>query len=139
MKTKVISQEINAEELSLKQLAYIQEALKATVPQILFDARNNLTGHERTGALRESLTTKVDINKKNTGVYGLVGVNGKYSTFDNYGNKVKPSKYAHLVEFGNRTTSPVLFLTKAANKNQTLINKQVEEASRKAMEETFNQ
>lgn len=133
MKTKVISQEIDAEALSLKQLAYIGEALKKVVKPVLQDAKANLSGHIRTGALRDSLKTKVAISKKNTSVYGLVGIDSKFSTYDDYGNKIKPSKYAHLVEYGSRNTPPVLFLTKAANNNSNKINNAVEEASRKAM------
>ena len=133
MKTKVISQEIDAEALSLKQLAYIGEALKKVVKPVLHDAKANLSGHIRTGALRDSLKTKVAISKKNTTVYGLVGIDSKYSTYDNNGNKIKPSKYAHLVEYGSRNSLPVLFLTKAANSNSNTINNAVEQASRKAM------
>ena len=133
MKTKVISQEIDAEALSLKQLAYIGEALKKVVKPVLHDAKANLSGHIRTGALRDSLKTKVAISKKNTSVYGLVGIDSTYATYDNNGNKIKPSKYAHLVEYGSRNSLPVLFLTKAANSNSNKINNAVEQASRKAM------
>ena len=137
MKTKVISQEIDAEALSLKQLAYIGEALKTVVKPVLQDAKANLSGYIRTGALRDSLKTKVAIGKKNTSVYGLVGIDSKFSTYDDYGNKIKPSKYAHLVEYGSRNTPPALFLTKAANNNRNKINNAVEQASRKAMTENI--
>ena len=70
-------------------------------------ARRNLTedGSVRTGLLRKAITSKsIVIRGKNSGetrVWAGVGIDRKVNGVDEYGRPVKPTKYAHLVEYGH--------------------------------------
>lgn len=70
------------------------------------------------GALRQSLTTKVDSVKGETSAYALVGPRSKFVKAVG-GRPKKPSRYAHLIEKG-RFRRPFLMPSWQANKGRFL-------------------
>ena len=134
MKTEIQSQPIDAKKIGMLQLAYVESALKDAVKPVVRDIKNNITSNGlRTGALKTAIKSKVAMRKKDySGVYGLVGVDKAVISYDRYGNKVRPSKYAHLVEFGTKRTAGKFFITKAALKNQIQIQQAINNALKKA-------
>ena len=71
----------------------LRKAIRAGVKPILSAARANVP--VESGALKKSLANKVKVNK--SAAYGLVGPATDYVGE----NGQRPSKYAHLVEYGH--------------------------------------
>lgn len=90
------------------------EGVKGAIKPILVAAKRFAKRSEDTGALRESLTTKVVVYKQNGKAVGLVGPDRHYYK---KGKRVKgklgklftdrrPANYAHLVEYGHHAVKP---------------------------------
>ena len=67
----------------------------------------------RTGLLKRSLRQKVKTNTKKGEVLTLIGPSRRIQGTDKNGNKVRPARYAHLVEFGYGRQSPQPFIRPA--------------------------
>lgn len=76
----------------------IKTAVRNTMKPVLAVARAKAP-MGKTGMLRKAIKLKVIAYKKNGFVDGVVGVSRIEKEIN--GRKVKPSKYAHLVEFGS--------------------------------------
>ena len=134
MKTKVtFDTGFNIEELSLTQIKLMESALKEQVKNVVADAKANLqqAGKVNTGSLLKAITSKVKANENS--LYAIVGIDNKYVTYNDRGEKVRPAKYAPLIEFGTKNIEPTFFLTNAANKNKNAILKALKDAAAKAL------
>jgi len=89
--------------------------MRRVLAPVLRSAKRHAKKSERTGALKNSLTTKV-VEYPSTGkVVGLVGPDRGYYPAGKRITKVaasfkgadRPSKYAHLIEFGHHVVAPV--------------------------------
>lgn len=105
--TSVITYGVPLNELTADMCAEASLSLEAHFKKIAAAARRNLTedGSVRTGLLRKAIISKaLVIRGKNSGetrVWAGVGINRKVNGVDEYGRPVKPTKYAHLVEYGH--------------------------------------
>lgn len=121
MKTLVEFDPIPIEKLSTRQIVFMEQALKEVTKKIVADAKSNLQegGYIRTGSLFNAIKSKIKSNKN--GCYGIIGIDNKYVSYDAKGNKIKPAKYAKLVELGTKTLSPSFFLSKAGNQHRKAV------------------
>ena len=89
-------------------------AVRAAIRLPLAKAKAILRPIRRTGALEKSLGVKQKSFRGGSIVMGWVGVNSEYSetTTDENGKSVtvRPSKYAHLVEYGTVRQTAVSFI-----------------------------
>lgn len=105
--TSLITFGVPLDELTADMCAEASLNLEAHFKKIAEAARRNLTedGSVRTGLLRKAITSKsIVIRGKNSGetrVWAGVGIDRKVNGIDEYGRPVKPTKYAHLVEYGH--------------------------------------
>jgi hypothetical protein len=88
---------------------HLKRAFRAATKEILQKAKGLVP--VRSGALRKSLSTKVDASRDRSSVYGLVGARSKFTATYN-GQKIRPSRYSHLVQ------KKTPFLTTAFNRPQ---------------------
>ena len=131
--TSLITFGIPLDELTAEMCAEASLNLEAHFKKIAEAARRNLTedGSVRTGLLRKSITSKsLVIRGKNSGetrVWAGVGINKKVNGVDEYGRPVKPTKYAHLVEYGHAAARAKPFMRRAiaATGGETAIKKAV--------------
>lgn len=132
MKTVVELEPLDIENITDKQLAYMEEVLRQDVKNIVRDAKANIRnkGNVRTGSLVNAVSSK--IKNKNGRLYALVGIDKKYTTYYN-GEQIKPYKYSHLVEFGTRNNGGSFFLTKAAKNNEKKILADLNKAAQQAI------
>lgn len=90
-------------------------AMRRVLAPVLRSARKHAKKSERTGALRRSLTTKVVEYPASGKVVGLVGPDRGYylggsritKTAASFKGADRPSKYAHLIEFGHHVVAPI--------------------------------
>ena len=117
MRTIVKFDPIDVEALTEKQIAFMANSLKSEVKKIISDAKTNVQnlGYMKTGSLMKAITSKV--KHKGNKLYAIVGIDNRYVTYDENGNKIRPSKYSIFLEFGTKHMKPSFFLTKAGNTN----------------------
>lgn len=105
--TSVITYGVPLNELTADMCVEASLNLEAHFKKIAERARRNLTedGSVRTGLLRKAIISKAQVirgkNSGETRVWAGVGINRKVKGVDEYGRPVKPTKYAHLVEYGH--------------------------------------
>lgn len=136
--TSIASYTYNSEELTADMCAVVRLALEKESKKIANNARNNLTqdGSVRTGLLRKSVDSKsiVLTRKGAPRVWAGVGINKKIYGAVN-GKSVKPTKYAHLVEYGHMSphgwVSEKPFMRKAVAVAKTGMDAVVAEAFQK--------
>jgi HK97 gp10 family phage protein len=134
MKTVVEFEPIDVDAITYRQIAFMEAALKREVPSIISDAKANITKEKiiKTGSLLSAVSSKIKSSK--TKVYAIIGINTKYVTYDEYGNKIRPSKYAALLEFGTKYITPTFFLTKAGDANKSKIINALKKAATEGIE-----
>lgn len=123
------------EKLSYQQIASMELYLKEVGKEILNKAKANLNGHKRTGALSKALKIKSKVKEHKEGghhLYMLIGIDNKYETIDEYGNTVKPTKYAKFIEFGTENTTATNFFSKATSGKVKDIEKNLIDIAKKA-------
>lgn len=105
---------------ALRQLSHdvraqvLESGTKAAIRPILTAAKRFAKRSERTGALRESLTTKVKVYAANGKAVGLVGPDRNYyrrgkrvsKNVASFVGADRPANYAHLIEFGHMAVKP---------------------------------
>ena len=131
--TSLITFGVPLDELTADMCAEASLNLEAHFKKIAEAARRNLTedGSVRTGLLRKAITSKsIVIRGKNSGetrVWAGVGIDRKVNGVDEYGRPVKPTKYAHLVEYGHAAARAKPFMRRAiaATGGETAIKKAV--------------
>ena len=131
--TSLITFGVPLDELTADMCAEASLNLEAHFKKFAEAARRNLTenGSIRTGLLRKAITSKsIVIRGKNSGetrVWAGVGINKKVNGVDEYGRPVKPTKYAHLVEYGHAAARAKPFMRRAitATGGETAIKKAV--------------
>lgn len=119
MKTKVETTKLTKLQRSLKNLC--KRAMRAGAKLVLQAVR--ATVPVDSGALRQSLSSKVDTVRGDTTAYGIVGPRSKFIKAVGGRNKI-PAKYAHLVERG-KFARP--FLAPAWQSNKAAFLAKVEE------------
>lgn len=93
-----------------------KRGLRAGTKIVLKDVRARVV--KKTGALKKSLTSKVDSFKGEVSAYGIVGPKSKFTM--QVGTQIKkPSRYAHFIERG-KFARPFLMPTWLANKDNFL-------------------
>jgi hypothetical protein len=88
--------------------------LREVVKPVLISAKRYARRSERTGALQESLTTKVINYPSNGKAVGLVGPDKSYyrkgkkvsRNVASFAGADRPANYAHLIEYGHRAVAP---------------------------------
>lgn len=92
---------------ALRQLAgkparrAVRKAVTAGGTPIVKQAKANLSGHKRSGALRRSIGKKRPITYANGNIVGVIGPKlGMHTTYQ--GKFIDPAFYAHLAEFGTK-------------------------------------
>ena len=125
MKTVVEFEPLNIAGITANQLAAMELTLKKEAKTVVEIAKSNIQSSKsvRTGSLLKAVTSKVKQPKNKDCVYAIIGIDNKYASYDDAGNKIKPAKYAHLVEFGTKNKMGTFFLTQAANaRKQAIMN-----------------
>ncbi len=79
------------------QKKILKKAVRAGCKQVIAAVRSSAP--QDSGALRQSISSKVDAVKGTTHVYGVVGPRSKW-TKKVGGSVKKPSRYAHFIEEG---------------------------------------
>ena len=92
----------------------LEAGVKRACKPVEVAAKRYAKRSERTGALREAITTKTINYKKNGVAVGLVGPDRAYYRKGKKQGKLgalfgadRPANYAHLVEYGHHIVSPV--------------------------------
>ncbi len=98
------------------QKKILKKAIRAGTKLVLAAVRGRVP--VASGALKKSLTSKVDSAKGSTTVYGIVGPRSKWQKVFK-GKVKKPSRYAHFIERG-RFARPFLMPAFQANKQAYL-------------------
>lgn len=104
--TSLITFGVPLDELTLDMCATAALELEDHFAKIAEEARRNLDDNKsiRTGLLRKAIASKsLVINRRNSDarVWAGVGIDRKIFGADKHGRPIKPTKYAHLVEFGH--------------------------------------
>lgn len=91
----------------------LEGGVKALCRPIEIAAKRFAKRSERTGALRESITTKTKAYKKDGKAVGLVGPDKSYYRGGKKAGKLeallgadRPANYAHLIEYGHHAVAP---------------------------------
>ena len=92
------------------QRTAVREAVQKAALPILKEARARVP--RRYGHLRKSLVRKIRTYRDNAMVMAVVGPNRAYRSGDGR-ERIRPVKYAHLVEFGTSTAAPHPFMRPA--------------------------
>lgn len=79
------------------QKSILKKAARAAARVVITDARQKVP--VRYGALKKSLSSKVDSPRGTVKVYAIVGPRSKY-TFTVKGKTIHPARYAAMVEYG---------------------------------------
>jgi len=74
---------------------------------------------DRTGQLRKSIGRRMVTYKNSGTVIAVIGPRRNFTTNDKFGNKVDPSNYAHLVEFGTYRSTAKPFMRPAWEENKS--------------------
>ena len=128
MKTEVSCDVIDVDFLTNEQIKAIASAIRKQTRKLIKDAKSNLKseGAVKTGSLLNSIKAKV--KQKKGKVYAVVGIDNKYTATDENGNRIRPAKYAPLVEYGSKHAVPTFFFTKAINQNRKAIIEALKQA-----------
>lgn len=119
----------------------VKKAVRDTIRPVVLQARA-AAPKGKTGMLRKSIKSKVVAYRRNDFVDGIVGVSRIEAVID--GKKIKPSNYAHLVEYGTgprsvknakiMTDGEQLFGTKVAGARPQPFLRPTFDSNRMAME-----
>ena len=132
MKTEIFCEPIDIENLSTEQMKAIATALRSETKKVITDAKSNLqsAGAVKTGSLLKAIKSKV--KRKKDRVYAVIGIDNNYTSVDENGHTIRPSKYAPLVEQGTKHNNPTFFFTKAVEANRQAILDALSQAAEEA-------
>lgn len=120
----------------------VRTAARKVMTPIAKDAKRRAP--KRTGALKKSIGVKQSVNKKQGVVITRIGARKGYdTTIEVKGRdgttrkeKVNPSRYAHLVEFGDADTQAHAFLRPAWDSAEPKLPASIEAELKKAIQKT---
>ena len=97
----------------------MRPAMGKALQPVKKQAKANISGNKRSGALARSVAVKV-AKRRNAKQWAKVYVRSNPQQWN--GMKINPAKYAHLVEFGTRHSRPFPFMRAAMASRRSDVN-----------------
>lgn len=91
---------------------------KALVP-VRRQAKQNVEPHKRSGALLRSISKKAGGRRGRSKAWGKIYVKSKPQEWN--GQTINPSRYAHFLEFGTRSSRPYPFMRQAMSTSRAAV------------------